>query len=204
MLERITFVSSNENKVSQIRRSLNVPVDHVNLDIAEIQSLDSRDVVFQKAIEAYKQLKRPVLVDDSSLSFSALGKLPGPFINQFLQELGPEGLCRLLDNYQDRSAIATSALAFHTGVDIVVFNASITGQIANKPRGNNGYGWDTIFIPEGYEKTRGEMDEKGKERDNTSVRKKVLEKLEIYRSQLISISTDHSLGEPIALKIKKV
>lgn len=184
MNERITFASSNKDKAVQVGRYLHVPVDYTSLSIPEIQSLDLHEVVRQKAKEAYRQLQKPVLVDDASLSFSALGRLPGPFINQFLQELGTEGLCRLLDNYPDRSAIATAALALHNGIEIVVFDASIKGRIAEKPLGDNGYGWDAIFIPEGHERTRGEMTKEDSERDNTSVRKKVIEKVEAYLSNL--------------------
>ncbi|MDP2638001.1 MAG: non-canonical purine NTP pyrophosphatase [Candidatus Levybacteria bacterium] len=71
MVERITFLSSNQNKAAQIGRYLHVPVDYANLSIPEIQSLDPREVAAQKAIEAYRKLQKPVLVDDSSLVFSA-------------------------------------------------------------------------------------------------------------------------------------
>jgi|SRR3989344_2687784 len=93
-----TFVSGNENKASQVGRYLRVSVDYLKLSMLEIQSLDPREVVVQKVRAAYESLGKPVMVDDSSLSFTALGKLPGPFIDQFLQELGPDGLCRALDN----------------------------------------------------------------------------------------------------------
>jgi len=175
----ITFVSGNKNKAEQVGRYLHLPLAYERLSIAELQSLDPLEVVLQKALEAHKQVGKPVLVDDTSLTFTALGRLPGTLIDHFLQELGNEGLCRLLDTYSNRSATATAALGYHDGKEVIVFSASIQGVIADKPRGENGYGWDAIFIPEGYEKTRGEMID-GQERDNTSVRKKSIEKLEEY------------------------
>lgn len=184
MIEKITFVSGNKNKAAQIEKYLRFPVDYANVTITEIQSLDPAEVATHKAVEIYRQLKRPLITDDSAFSFlvraDRLPRLPGTFIDQFLDELGPEGLCRLVDSYSDRSAVASAAVALHTGTEVVVFEASVRGKIADKPRGDNGYGWDSIFIPEGHERTRGEMKEGDEERDNTSVRKKVLGKAEIY------------------------
>lgn len=184
MIEKITFVSGNKNKAAQVEKYFRFPVAYANLTITEIQSLDPAEVATHKAVEIHRQLKRPLITDDSAFSFLARGdrvpRLPGTFIDQFLDELGPEGLCRLLDSYPDRSAVASAAVALHTGTEVVVFEASVRGKIADKPRGDNGYGWDSIFIPEGHERTRGEMKEGDEERDNTSVRKKVLGKAEIY------------------------
>lgn len=102
----IIFITGNPAKAKQLARHLEYPVEHKKIDIPEIQSLDLKEIAEHKAQEAYKQIQVPVLVEDTSLVFHALGKLPGPLIKWFLEELDNEGLCRLLDGCKDRSVQA--------------------------------------------------------------------------------------------------
>ncbi|MCR4279164.1 MAG: non-canonical purine NTP pyrophosphatase [Candidatus Zambryskibacteria bacterium] len=174
----LTFITGNPAKAEQLARHLKYPVEHKKLDILEIQSFDLKEIAEYKAKEAYKQIQGPVLVEDTSLAFHALGKLPGPFIKWFLEELGNEGLCRLLDGYLDRSAQAKVCFCFHDGSALEVFEGEMNGTIASSPRGERGFGWDPIFIPAGSTKTWGEMDME--EQKETSMRRIALKKLESY------------------------
>ena len=92
----LTFVTGNAAKAEQLRWHLPIPLHHQAVDLPEIQSLSLEEVVGHKAREAYKVIGSPVLVEDTALSFEALKGLPGPLIKWFLQELGNDGLCRLL------------------------------------------------------------------------------------------------------------
>lgn len=80
----ITFITSHAKKAEELSWHLSYPVIHRKLDLPEIQSLDPDTIVHFKAQEAYRVLRRPVLVEDFSLRFGALGKLPGPLIKWFL------------------------------------------------------------------------------------------------------------------------
>lgn len=172
-MKSIIFVTGNQNKADDTQRYLHIPMTHTKLDLTEIQSLDAKEVVEHKAREAYKILGHPVLVEDTSLVFHALGKLPGPFIKWFLQELGNDGLCELLK--EDRSATATVVFGFYDGTNLNFFEGSMTGTIAQAPRGKNGFGWDSIFIPAGQAKSYAEMT--AEEHDTISMRRIALEKM---------------------------
>jgi len=100
--KQLIFITSNASKAKQLSWHLGVEVLHQSIVLAEIQSLDLNEVVEYKAREAFKIIKKPVLVEDTSLIFNALGKLPGPLIKWFLQELDNVGLCKLLNGYEDR------------------------------------------------------------------------------------------------------
>ncbi len=147
------------DKLHWVEKFLERKIAHHKLDLNEIQDLDPAVVLEHKAIEAYRQLLKPVLVEDTSLVFNALGRLPGPFIKFFLSELGNDGLCRLLDDFQDRSAEATITFGYFDGKTFCAFSASRKGTISSEPRGNRGHGWDPIFIPAGFDKTNGELSE---------------------------------------------
>jgi non-canonical purine NTP pyrophosphatase (RdgB/HAM1 family) len=175
----ITFITGHAKKAEQLSWHLDYPVSHQKLDLPEIQSLDPVEVVTHKALEAYRAVGKPVLVEDISISFRALGKLPGTLIKWFLQELNPEGLCRLLDGYETRDAVVSPCFALCTdGKDVKIFSAEMPGVISEKPRGENGFGADSVFVPNGYSKTWGEMNDE--EQIETSVRKIALKKLKEY------------------------
>ena len=173
----LVFVTGNLNKVKQVEKYCHTSLQHKKIDLPEIQSLDTEEVIEHKVKEAYQQLHTPVLVEDVSLRFLALGKLPGTFIKWFLQELAEEGMCRLLDGYTDRSAIAQVTYGLYDGKEVHMFTATANGTIADTPRGNS-WGWNQIFIPEGHTKTYGEMNEE--ELADVSMRKIALEKLELH------------------------
>ena len=147
----------------------------------EIQSLDLEKIVVQKAKDAFCILKSPVLVEDISLRFNALGNLPGPLIRWFLDDLGNSGLCHLINHHKkDRSAVAEVAFCYYDGDDAKIFKAKARGKIASRPRGKRGFGWDPIFIPDGYKQTWAEMN--SEDQNASSMRKIALRKLEQYLS----------------------
>jgi len=180
-MKEITFITSHAKKAEEISWHLGYPITHHKLDLPEIQSLDPHEVVRIKAEEAYRQLQRPVLVEDFSLRFEALGKLPGPLIKWFLQELKVEGICKLLDNYEIRVAYAQTCFGYHDEKGLHIFDGIMKGMITSGTRGENGYGTDGIFIPDGQNKTWGEMDKE--DQVKYSLRRIGLKKLEAFLAQ---------------------
>ncbi len=93
-------------------------------------------------------------------------------------ELGPDGLCRLLDETAERSALASFHFGLYDGQAFYAFAGSKEGTIALTPQGSHGFGRDSIFIPSGSHKTWAEMTEE--EAQATSIRTIALTKLEAY------------------------
>jgi len=62
-------------------------------------------------------------------------------------------------NGSSRKATARCVFGYYDGEVLELFEGSLDGQIAETPSGENGYGWDRIFIPEGYEVTRASLSE---------------------------------------------
>lgn len=178
MARKLTFITSNPSKAAQLSIHLDYPIEHVKVDLLEVQSLDLEEIIIHKAEEAYKIVKSPVLVEDTSLRFLSLGKLPGPLIKWFLIELGNDGLCNLLVGYTNRKALAEVIFCLYEGENYHLFNGSMSGTIATIPRGESGFGWDSIFIPSGYEQTWGEMNKKLQMK--TSMRRIALKKMQMY------------------------
>jgi inosine triphosphate pyrophosphatase len=151
-----------------------------DMDLPELQG-DPEEVAIEKAMVAYSIIGGPVLVEDSSLCFNALNGLPGVYIKWFMRKLGADGLVRLLESYEDRSAYAVCIFAYFNPAaghaEPQLFVGRTDGKIV-APRGEakGKYDFDTVFEPdEGKGHTYAEM---GLERKNEiSQRSRALEKL---------------------------
>jgi non-canonical purine NTP pyrophosphatase (RdgB/HAM1 family) len=157
-MTKVVFITGNQKKADYLAKYLGFPVEHQKADVDEIQSLDLEEVVRHKVRQAYAAVGKPVIVEDVSLEFKALGKLPGTFIKWFLEELQLEGVCRLLDG-TERNARARCVFGYYDGTEEHYFEGGMDGSIVEHPMGEGGYGWDAIFIPEGYSVTRAELGE---------------------------------------------
>lgn len=159
MSELPVFITGNQHKADYLATMLGITLEHQKVDLDEIQSTDLDKIVTHKVEQAYKELARPVLVEDVALNFTALNSLPGPFIKFFVESPdGLEKLCRMLDGFDDRSARAECTFGYYDGTQLELFHGGLDGMIATSPRGENGYGWDRIYEPMGYGgRTRAEL-----------------------------------------------
>ena len=155
-MKPVTFITGNLNKVKYLEKYLGHPLKHIKLDLDEIQSLDAKKIVEHKVRQAYEIVQEPILVEDASLEFAALGGLPGPFIKFFMENIPLGTICTLL-NGQPRKAVARTTFGYFDGTQIYFFEGKLEGEIAASPAGENGWDWDRIFIPEGFSITRAQM-----------------------------------------------
>jgi non-canonical purine NTP pyrophosphatase (RdgB/HAM1 family) len=166
--KNITLITSNEGKVREFERLLDATLDHEKVDLPEIQNTDVKEVARKKAEEAYKLLGRACLVDDTGLTIHAWGELPGAYIRSFLDNVGNEGIVKMIAPDVARSATVTTALGYCDENGPRVFSGEVRGTIAEAPIGENGFGYDAIFIPEGQDKTFAQMT--NEEKDQFSMR----------------------------------
>lgn len=177
--QELTFITGNPNKANFLAKYLERPVAIHKLDLEEIQTLDIQAVVEHKARQAYEILKRPVLVEDANLVFVAMGRLPGTFIRWFIEELGYDGLRKLANSLPDQTAYGKVCYGLFDGKgDVRFFEGEMHGRIASEPRGSGGFGFDPIFINDGFDKTRAEMSEADYAR--TSYRTPAMDKLRAF------------------------
>lgn len=174
-MKSLTFITGNAGKATQLSRYLRFEVSHAMLDIEEIQSLDLEQVATKKAKAAYDVLQAPVLVEDTALTFEAMGRLPGTLVKWFFEEIGNEGIANLLNENKNRNAIAETCFALCDESGIHLFKGARIGTVSPSPRGSNGFGWNAVFIPEGETLTWAEMD--NEQQSKTSMRRLAIEKL---------------------------
>lgn len=177
------FITGNAGKAKYLAKYLGVELEHIKLDIDEIQSLDLKEVVHHKVREAYKKVGKPVLVEDVSLEICSMGRLPGPLIKWFLEELSSEQIAQLADG-GDRRAIGRCMFGYYDGENEHYIEGELHGTIAKEPSGGNGFGWDGVFIPDGYDVTRAELTEEEYEKVYRLIRP--LDNLKAFLQQKMS------------------
>lgn len=155
----IKFITGNKNKFDEVQAILGMPMEQLNIDLPEIQSLDAREVIRQKLLAAEKYESGEYIVEDTSLYLSCLDyKLPGPFIKWFEKGITNDGIVAIaqkMNNDKARAAVLIGHIA--PSGEIMFFEGTLEGKIV-PARGEKDFGWGPIFQPEGDEKTFGEME----------------------------------------------
>ncbi len=149
-MNEVVFVTGNPDKAARFAQFMGKSIAHQPADLDEIQVLNPAELVGHKARQAYKQIGKPVLVEDVSFVYEAWGELPGPFVKFFVDaQDGVEKMCRMLDGFENRRAEARCTFGYFDGTELKIFSGTVEGDVANEPRGTNGYGFDRIFEIEG-------------------------------------------------------
>ncbi len=176
LFDHLTFVTGNVNKLREASQILGCSLKQGEVDgLIEMQTLDVSELVLHKLDQAFKTIGGPVLVEDSGLIFTEWNGLPGALVKWFEKSVGCAGMLKMLESFSNREAIAVCYAAVRFGKIVKVAKGESRGTIAFAERGTNGFGWDTIFIPEGSEQTFAQM--KPEEKNAISHRKKAFEEL---------------------------
>lgn len=176
-MDKVFFVTSNEGKFKEFKELLCFDIERFSFDIPELQSVEVEEVVYEKVLTVYRSLGNPVFVEDTGLYFQSLNGLPGALIRSFQERLSLEEICGLLKD--NREALAKTCIAYSPdGKEVIIFKGEVRGTIAFSPQGENGFGWDAIFIPLGEEKTFAQMSQL--EKDRFSMRRIAIDEFRDY------------------------
>ena len=125
--------------------------------------------------------------DDTGLQVEALNGEPGVYSARYAGEPSDseKNIDKLLANLRDaenRKASFVTCIALVTGSEEHVFYGEISGKIIRERRGSSGFGYDSVFVPEGYEETFAEMGEE--EKNKISHRARAVKKLSDFFNTL--------------------
>ncbi|XP_021367805.1 inosine triphosphate pyrophosphatase-like isoform X2 [Mizuhopecten yessoensis] len=160
--QSITLVTGNQKKLEEfihiLGNDFKFKVISKDIDLPEYQG-EPEEVARLKCRMAAEHIQGPVLIEDTSLCFNALGGMPGPYIKWFLKSVGPEGLHKMLAGFEDKTADAMCIVAYsdgHKDSEVQLFIGKTEGTIVD-PRGPRDFGWDPCFQPTGFEQTYAEL-----------------------------------------------
>jgi inosine triphosphate pyrophosphatase len=201
--KKITFVTGNMKKLEELKAILgdSFQLDNAKIDLPELQG-EPDEVAIEKAKLAAKEINGAVIIEDTSLCFNALGGLPGVYIKWFFEKIGNEGLYKMLEGFEDKTAYAQCIFTYCAGPDSepITFVGRTNGKIV-KPRGPEGFGWDPVFEPEGYDQTFAELDKEVK--NKISHRYKSLMKVKSYFEVNSNQKMNRSINRSSKRKYKK-
>ncbi|WP_456489348.1 RdgB/HAM1 family non-canonical purine NTP pyrophosphatase [Caminibacter pacificus] len=174
-MKRVVLASGNKGKIREIKELLKnyevIPYTDL-IDKFEIEENGNtfKENAIIKAKAVGERLKNEiVLADDSGISVPALGGIPGIYSARFAGEgaSDKDNLYKLIEELKKRgikktSAFYTAAIAIYTPYGIFTTHGFMRGEVIDEARGDKGFGYDPMFIPKGYDKTLGELDEEVK------------------------------------------
>ena len=151
----VLFLTSNRHKFAEaqtILKPFNIKLIQKPAKGIEIQSDSVEEVARVCAKDAYGRFCVPLLVEDSGLFIGALNGFPGAYSAAIYNQVGCEGILRLLAQERRRFARFVCALAYADSRGVRVFKGIVSGKIASKIHKGAGFGYDPIFIPKGHTK----------------------------------------------------
>ena len=176
---QILAATTNKHKIQEFQAMLDASADSGRVGIISPDTIKGFPEIIEngtsleenariKAGQAARYADMAAFADDSGLEVKALGGAPGIYSARYGGENATyaEKMAKLLDelkNFDDRRARFVCVIALAYRGDIVeTFRGEVTGTIAPEPRGTEGFGYDPIFIPDGYDRTFGELGEEVK------------------------------------------
>ncbi|MEM4311356.1 MAG: XTP/dITP diphosphatase [Nitrososphaerales archaeon] len=185
-LYKIVFATCNKKKFEEVKEILqeyNIELERRDVKGLEIQSDELAPIALFSAIQAYNQVKREVIVEDSGLFIKSLKGFPGTYSSFVYRTLGLKGILKLMEGLEERSAYFLSSLGFCDGKEVKLFLGKVEGWVSYSERGDRGFGFDPIFIPEKLDKTFGELslEEKNKISHRSRSVRQLAEWLKKYR-----------------------
>ena len=171
---KIQFITGNSNKFAEAQKI--VPeLEQLDIDLPEIQEIDAHEIIKAKLQEAKKHYEGIFVVEDTSLYLDCLGGLPGPLVKWFEKTIGNDGLYDIADKYNNYNAQAKTVVGYcDESGDITFFEGVVNGKIV-KPESESKFGWDPIFMPDGYKTSFAQMSKK--EKNAISMRRIAFEKM---------------------------
>ena len=190
---KLILSTNNLHKLREVREIIGPQIELLSLsdigfsgDIPENQDTLEGNAS-RKAHYIYDKFKENCFADDTGLEVDALGGRPGVYSARYAGEN-----CSDLDNMEkllgEMDGLSNRRARFRTVISLVIdgeetqFEGVVEGEITEKMRGSNGFGYDAIFKPEGYDQTFAEMPVA--EKNEISHRARSVAKLSGYLSLL--------------------
>ena len=166
---KIVFATNNQHKLSEIRQILGDRVEVLSLkdincdvDIPETGATLEANAL-QKAQYIYDHYQMNVFADDSGLEVDALGGAPGVYSARYAGGEGHDSEANMAKLLHELGENNNRRARFRTVIALIIqgqvheFEGIVNGEITRERRGGEGFGYDPIFQPEGYDKTFAEL-----------------------------------------------
>lgn len=159
-MKKIIYATTNKYKIKEANLALvkyDLETIPTEAKILEIQTLDVKELVKDKAEKYYQKIGKPLIVMDSGLFIEAFKDFPGVYTSFIGQTLGVEGLINLINDLKNPQAYVQRTVAFIDDKETKIFISKGQGVLISEKRGANGFFFDYIFYVPEKKKTLAEM-----------------------------------------------
>ncbi|MEM3663057.1 MAG: XTP/dITP diphosphatase [Candidatus Jordarchaeales archaeon] len=180
-VKHVLFATSNRHKLQEaeiVFLEYGLSVEQWDVKRLEVQSESLEEIARISLAWLMREAnpRCPFFVEDAGLFIEALNGFPGPYSSYVFSKIGNEGVLKLMDGVDNRRAVFVSVVAFTDGKEMLVFKGQASGFISHAVKGERGFGFDPIFIPEeGDGRSFAELDVR--EKNKLSHRARALRKL---------------------------
>lgn len=168
MKNKLVFATNNRHKLEEVSHILNDKVEilslkDINCDVDIPETADTLEGnAFLKAQYVHENYGFNCFADDTGLEIEALNNAPGVYSARYAgtdksSEANMLKVLKELEGIENRKAQFRTAISLIIGGESYLFEGIIKGTIIKEKRGNAGFGYDPIFMPEGYDKTFAEL-----------------------------------------------
>ena len=190
---KLVFATHNEHKLNEVQRMLPkeitlLTVDEIGCfeDIPETSNTIEGNAI-QKALYIKEKYGYDTFADDTGLEVAALDNAPGVYSARYAGEAkdNESNIDLLLANMKDkqeRQAQFKTIFALCLGEDLHTFEGIVRGEITHERKGEGGFGYDAVFLPEGYTDTFAQMS--ADQKNSISHRGRALQKLTAFLKEV--------------------
>ncbi|MEJ5305645.1 MAG: RdgB/HAM1 family non-canonical purine NTP pyrophosphatase [Ignavibacteria bacterium] len=167
---KIVLATNNPNKVKEVKEILNelgieiLTLKDLGIDIEIIEDQDSFEGnARKKAHTIFEITKLPTIADDSGLIVEQLNGAPGVYSSRYAGEEhnyeknNQKLLQELKDKPKPHRAKFICVINYKSETEDEIFTGMVDGEIVDQPRGTNGFGYDPLFKPDGFNQTYAEL-----------------------------------------------
>ena len=158
--DMLVLVTQNQHKLKELTplfKKYNVEFGTTSIEKHEIRSESIEMIAREAAKIAFETLQTPVVVDDTGFFVKALNGFPSSYAGIVLKFIGYEGILRLMTDKVERASVFKTAVGYFDGQHLESFLGAMSGSVARESAGVGGFGYDPIFIPDGFTKTYAEL-----------------------------------------------
>ncbi len=191
---KLVFATNNKHKLDEVRK---ITAQH-NIEVVSLADIHCHDEIpetadtlegnaLQKAQYIQDKFGLDCFADDTGLEVEALDNAPGVYSARYAgpghdSEANMQKLLQEMEGKTNRKARFRTVIALIIGDKQYCFSGIVNGTITTEKKGENGFGYDPIFIPEGYEQTFAELGDFVK--NKISHRAKAVEQLDHFLANL--------------------
>ena len=155
-MKSVTFITTNGWRHEEAKRLLSgLHVHRSRIALAKGEAETLEESARARVLDGFAQLQSPCFVENTAMVLESSAAFAGGQVKRLLKELGPDLFCQRFGGLPGVTRVVVAYT--EDGQRVQLFEGQSSGTVAKQPRGERGYGWDNVWVPDGFERTLSEL-----------------------------------------------